>query len=118
MSEVLEQIKKLSDRLIAVEQEQRDLEASANTHEQQARADRSKRAELKKEAEGLRLQLAHAGVQKAANDTLAAAQSAKADAEKAREEAKADKQKQEAEFAEMKKRLDELLSKAEAAQAK
>ena len=90
--------KKLTD----LQKQISDLEISANDHEIAARADRAKRHDLKKEAESLRIVLAHNRTALAVETELQAAQKARAAAES-----------HEAASAATRAQLDALLAKAQ-----
>jgi hypothetical protein len=103
MSELQMKIDAATTRLLAVQQERADREASANAHEAQAREDRRVMTALKKESGELDAVLRHSQVQKTVEDAAAATFKAQSSAEEAL-----------ARLEEKEKRLDELLAKAEA----
>ena len=92
-SDLTAKIDAATSRLLVVQKEYADAEASANAHEQQARADRLRMTDLKRERGELDAALRHSQVQQSvlnsqqlAAQAQAKAEAAQRDAEKSREE--------------------------------
>ena len=106
MSDLQAKIDEATTRLVAIQKERADAEASANAHEAQAREDRRKMTALKKEAAELEAVLRHSQVQKSVEDAAAATFRAKTEADATL-----------ARLAEKEKELDALLARAKEAGA-
>ena len=101
MSGLQAKIDEATTRLLTIQKERGDREASANAHEAQAREDRRAMTALKKEAAELDALLRHSQVQKTVEDAAAAAFKAKNEAEATLSR-----------LAAKERELDELLAKA------
>lgn len=82
-NELAAKVDAATTRLLVVQKEYADAEASANAHEREARADRLRMTELKKEREELNTVLRHSKVQQSVDSAQAAAAQAQAKAQAA-----------------------------------
>lgn len=120
MDDVIKNIEAINNRITELQKERAEREFSANTHEQQAREDRLRMMEAKKEIQDLFTLLHNAKVQQRVATAEQAAMQAKAEAEATAAQAKADaaqaKSEQDAVLEKLKKQAaeyEQLIAKAQ-----
>lgn len=114
MDDLLKQVAEINNRLDALQKERVELEASALAHEQQARADRLRMSENKKESQQLQAILHNTQVQSRVASAEAAANKAKAEAEELARRAAADAQQAKEDAKQAKEAQDAMLAKLKA----